>query len=118
MHLRICESLPKLSLKIHHSLTVPSDPTVAVSHGAVFRAMNKADGPKRIVQSNFGFLQIEERDLRLPAHRMATPTDGDFDGKMYIENVLDWVIKKVGVCFSSGLSDYLDPTANGHRNLY
>lgn len=71
------------------------DAAVSVSHGAVFRAMNKSDGPKRIVQSNFGFLQIEERNLRLAAHRVATPTDGDIDGKMYIKNVLDWVIKKV-----------------------
>ncbi|KAL4928281.1 Hsp70 family protein [Aspergillus undulatus] len=80
----------ELKIMTPHRIDTASD----VSHGAVFRALNKADGPKRIVQSNFGFLQIEEYNPKLPAHRLVTPTDNSTDGKKYVHNVLDWVIKK------------------------
>jgi hypothetical protein len=71
------------------------DMATAVSHGAVFRALNKDDGPTRKIQSNFGFLQIEQYSKTLPAHQAAVPTYNDTDGKRYIYDVLDWVIKKV-----------------------
>ncbi|KAL4944075.1 hypothetical protein BDV06DRAFT_233909 [Aspergillus oleicola] len=70
------------------------DTASTVSHGAVFRALNKADGPKRIIQSNFGFYQIEEYSPKVPAHRGICPTQNEVDGKKYVYNVLDWVIKK------------------------
>ncbi|KAL5341915.1 hypothetical protein BJX70DRAFT_395283 [Aspergillus crustosus] len=66
------------------------DSAVSVSHGAVFRALNKSDGPKRIVQSNFGFLQIEEYNKRLRAHQEAVATFNETDEKSYVYNVLDW----------------------------
>ncbi|KAL4982662.1 hypothetical protein BDW68DRAFT_182336 [Aspergillus falconensis] len=69
------------------------DSAVTVSHGAVFRALNKSDGPKRIVQSNFGFLQLELYSRRQPAHRDVVPIYNPTDGKRYVR-VLDWVIKK------------------------
>jgi hypothetical protein len=68
---------------------------VTVSHGAVFRAFNKSDGPKRIIQSNFGFLQLELYNKRLRAHQEAGSTTNPTDGKSYVHRVLDWVIKKV-----------------------
>ncbi|KAB8225612.1 hypothetical protein BDV33DRAFT_187395 [Aspergillus novoparasiticus] len=72
-----------------------SDMATAVSHGAVFRALNKEYGPKRKIQSNFGFLQIEPYDKKLPAHQVPeAPTHNTIDGKRYIYDVLDWVIKK------------------------
>jgi hypothetical protein len=67
----------------------------AVSHGAVFRTLNKEDGPSRKLQSNFGFLQIEEYDSKLPAHRSATPTHHPLNNRKYVFDVIDWVIKKV-----------------------
>ncbi|KAL3432223.1 hypothetical protein BDV09DRAFT_134023 [Aspergillus tetrazonus] len=69
------------------------DSAVTVSHGAVFRAFNKSDGPKRIVQSNFGFLQLELYSTRQPAHRGVSAIFNTIDGKKYVR-VLDWVIKK------------------------
>ncbi|KAL2869532.1 Hsp70 family protein [Aspergillus lucknowensis] len=69
------------------------DNAVTVSHGAVFRALNKSDGPKRIVQSNFGFLQWELYSKRHKGHRGVFPTTHKTDGKHYVR-VLDWVIKK------------------------
>ncbi|CBF85170.1 hypothetical protein AN1588.2 [Aspergillus nidulans FGSC A4] len=59
------------------------DSAVTVSHGAVFRAFNKSDGPKRIVQSNFGFLQLELYSTRQPAHRGVSPIFNAIDGKKY-----------------------------------
>jgi hypothetical protein len=67
----------------------------AVSHGAAFRTLNKEDGPSRKLQSNFGFLQLEEFEKNLPAHRLATPTHNPHNNRKYIYDVLDWVIKKV-----------------------
>ncbi|KAE8313546.1 hypothetical protein BDV41DRAFT_256217 [Aspergillus transmontanensis] len=76
-------------------LETEGDMATAVSHGAVFRALNKEYGPKRKIQSNFGFLQIEPYNKRLRAHRVpSTPTYHPVDGKRYIKNVLNWVIKK------------------------
>ena len=72
---------------------------MTVSHGAVFRAFNKSDGPKRIVQSNFGFLQLELYNKRQPAHRGVSPIFNTIDGKRYVR-VLDWVIKKVSELLS------------------
>ncbi|KAL2832670.1 hypothetical protein BJY01DRAFT_100189 [Aspergillus pseudoustus] len=79
------------SLKIMYP---PFDLYVTVSHGAVFRALNKSHGPKRIVQSNFGFLQIEQYNRRLLAHQKAGPRYNETDGRDYVHRVLDWVIKK------------------------
>ncbi|KAL2808863.1 hypothetical protein BJX63DRAFT_424297 [Aspergillus granulosus] len=59
------------------------DSTVTVSHGAVFRALNKSDGPKRVAQSNFGFLQLELYNERLSAHREVGRTFNHTDGKYY-----------------------------------
>lgn len=70
------------------------------SHGAVFRAMNKEHGPIRKLQSNFGFLQIEEYDPKNIGHRAGIATHNPIDGKRYIYSVLDWVIKKVLVIYS------------------
>lgn len=67
----------------------------AVSHGAVYRALNKEDGPIRKLQSNFGFLQIEEYQNKLRGHRGASPTYQPLNNKKYVYDVLDWVIKKV-----------------------
>ncbi|KAL4962170.1 Hsp70 family protein [Aspergillus stella-maris] len=69
------------------------DKFVIVSHGAVFRAFNKADGPKRIVQSNFGFLQFELYSNKEHAHLRESRRLNHQDGKYYVR-VLDWVIKK------------------------
>lgn len=66
---------------------------IAVSHGAVFRTLNKEDGPSRKLQSNFGFLQIEEYNNKL--HPAAIPIHNPLDNKKYVYDILDWVIKKV-----------------------
>ncbi|KAL4882515.1 hypothetical protein BJY04DRAFT_187211 [Aspergillus karnatakaensis] len=82
------------SLEIMYPPTKLSDHAISVSHGAVFRALNKSDGPRRIVQSNFGFLQIEKYSKRLRAHQQVVPEFNETDGTDYVHNVLDWVIKK------------------------
>ncbi|OKL63609.1 hypothetical protein UA08_00508 [Talaromyces atroroseus] len=70
------------------------DMAVAVSHGAVFRALNKEYGPRRQLQSNFGFLQIVEYNRKLRAHRAGFRTRNGINGKEYMYDVIDWVIKK------------------------
>jgi hypothetical protein len=80
----------------------------AVASGAVARALNKQNGPKRIVQCSYGFLRTEPYEPKVfPAHKHATPKDDKLDGDRYVK-VINYFMTKVGVdsprkaaCFKS-----------------
>lgn len=69
--------------------------STAVAHGAVFRAMNKEEGPERRLLSSYGFLLIEEYHPGLRGHQAASPRPNHLDGKKYVHDCLRWLIKKV-----------------------
>jgi hypothetical protein len=69
--------------------------STAVAHGAVFRAMNKADGPERRLLSSYGFLLTEEYDPAERGHQAAEVSTNDLDGKKYVRDCVRWLIKKV-----------------------
>jgi hypothetical protein len=68
----------------------------AIAHGAVLRAANKLNGPRREIQSSYGFLRTEPFDSEeFPQHKGAKKTRNEFDGYWYIKNTIHWLIKKV-----------------------
>lgn len=75
----------------------------AVASGAVLRALNKENGPKRHVLSSYGLLRTEPYEPevwdRYPevrdAHRSSRPTYNPHEGLRYIKDTLHWVVKKV-----------------------
>ncbi|PMD41330.1 hypothetical protein L207DRAFT_486961 [Hyaloscypha variabilis F] len=66
----------------------------AVSCGAVLRASNKKDGPKRFAHSSYGFLCKEPYDPRLfTAHLRTTPKSDAHDGDKYVD-VINYFMRK------------------------
>ncbi|KAJ5199425.1 hypothetical protein N7491_000016 [Penicillium cf. griseofulvum] len=65
-----------------------------VSGGAVYRAIDKSNGPRRKILANIGILQVEEKDRKLVAHRNIVPYFNPCDEKYYIGDCLNWIIKK------------------------
>lgn len=67
-----------------------------VSRGAVYRAIDKSNGPSRQIMANIGILQNEEYDNKYPGHR-DTPggTRHPKDKKLYVHRCVNWVIKRV-----------------------
>lgn len=69
-----------------------------MSSGAVLRALNKRDGPKRISRSSYGFLCTEEHEPdEFPAHRGIRPFSEPLDGRKYVKYTIFWLINKVSV---------------------
>ncbi|KAI3189013.1 hypothetical protein CBS147311_10009 [Penicillium roqueforti] len=80
-----------------------------VSRGAVYRAIDKSNGPSRQIMANIGILQNEEYDNKYPGHR-DTPggTRHPKDKKLYVHRCVNWVIKRGQIvafddCFSETL---------------
>ncbi|KAJ5645635.1 hypothetical protein N7507_011646 [Penicillium longicatenatum] len=66
-----------------------------VSRGAVYRAIDKSNGPSRHIMANIGILQIEEVINKLAAHRDAKERKRHpVNKRLYIPNCVNWVIKK------------------------
>ena len=65
--------------------------------GAVLRALNKSNGPARVSLSSYGFLRTEPHEPDcIEAHReVKKPTYDPLDGKHYVKNTIDWLVKKV-----------------------
>jgi len=67
----------------------------AVSVGAVLRAHNLDEGPKRVLQSSYGFLRTEPYEPEeYPEHSNATPFTSEMDGDLYVQTI-NYFIKKV-----------------------
>ncbi len=67
-----------------------------MASGALLRAFNKENGPKRQARSSYGILRTEPfRDWEEHKHRKIKPTYDAHDGMPYITNTIDWVLKLV-----------------------
>ena len=65
-----------------------------MARGAVLRALRKEDGPARVLQSSYGFIRTEIYNTQAQ-HAGQVPIKDKVDGKQYIDNTIEWVIKKV-----------------------
>jgi hypothetical protein len=74
-------------------------PTTAVVRGALLRAINKEDGPKRKSRSSFGFLRHEQYKA-FPEHEEAGVVSirDRFDGRPLVHDTLNWLIQAVSPC--------------------
>ncbi|CAH0056992.1 unnamed protein product [Clonostachys solani] len=64
----------------------------AVASGAVLRALNKSQGPKREARSSYGILRAEPFGEH-EEHKDLSPYYDRHDGQPYIRNTIDWVLK-------------------------
>lgn len=81
------------SLDLQQSLTRRS--VTAVASGAVARALNKDNGPKRYVQCSYGFLRSEPYEPKVfHAHLRATAKEDKLDGDSYVK-VINYFMTKV-----------------------
>ncbi|PCG93885.1 Hypothetical protein PENO1_081310 [Penicillium occitanis (nom. inval.)] len=91
-----------------------SDVSTIVSHGAVFRALNKENGPERTIMASFGLLQDERYNDKFEGHALHYITQGTMDpAEGWATNVIEWLIKtnkKVGlqVSYRSTLCQHFD----------
>jgi hypothetical protein len=73
-----------------------SDVSTIVSHGAVFRALNKENGPERTIMASFGLLQDERYNDKFEGHALHYITQGTMDpAEGWATNVIEWLIKTV-----------------------
>jgi hypothetical protein len=70
-----------------------SSAITAVASGAVLRAVNKEQGPKRDARSSYGILRREPYE-EFPEHTGGSKYYDPHDGLPYI-NTVDWVLKLV-----------------------
>lgn len=66
----------------------------AVAAGAVLRALNKSDGPKRIGQSSYGIIRSEVW-MDYPEHKDQRVDESAWDGELYVMRTILWVMKLV-----------------------
>ncbi|KAJ5242241.1 uncharacterized protein N7469_000568 [Penicillium citrinum] len=69
-----------------------------VSRGAVYRAIDKTNGPSRKIMANIGILQHEEQNSSFAGHRDAHihARLSKVNKRRYINDCVNWIIKKVG----------------------
>lgn len=70
--------------------------STAVARGAVLRALRKEDGPARVLQASYGFIRTERYNTQVE-HAAQVPITDNIDGNQYIDNTIEWVIKKVSI---------------------
>ncbi|KAJ5741976.1 hypothetical protein N7533_011385 [Penicillium manginii] len=76
-------------------LNVPRDLSQMVSKGAILRAVNKKNGPRRQMYSSYGFLQSEEYNPEDMSHKYYDSViHNDANGISYVRNCISWLIKK------------------------
>lgn len=67
-----------------------------MARGAVYRAINKSQGPLRRTTANIGILQTEVYNrVGFQGHRDAEPNRPSVDGQQYVEYTAQWIIRKV-----------------------
>ncbi|KAF3384715.1 hypothetical protein F1880_001924 [Penicillium rolfsii] len=95
---------------VRHALKAYLDPKIAllyqpdgeaetlVSRGAVYRAIDKTKGPSRKIMANIGILQHEEQNSNFAGHRDTHNhvKPSPVNGKRYVNDCVNWIIKKVG----------------------
>ncbi|OGM45256.1 hypothetical protein ABOM_006452 [Aspergillus bombycis] len=70
------------------------DMTTAVSRGGVLRALNKENGPRRKLRLNLGVRVSEPYNERFKGHKSARWSRHHLNGKKYVKDCMDWVIRK------------------------
>ena len=78
------------------SLVITHHIDSAVARGAVLRALNKEDGPRRITRTSYRILRSDFYDSGLPEHRGLRGRRYAVDGLVHIEKCIHWQILKVG----------------------
>ncbi|KAK7998891.1 hypothetical protein PG991_014566 [Apiospora marii] len=73
-------------------LVKPRHATTAVASGAVLRAFNKEQGPKRLARSSYGILRTEPFG-ECEEHEGLRPYYNPYDGQPYIKDTVDWILK-------------------------
>jgi hypothetical protein len=72
-----------------------SEIDTVVSRGTVYRAIDKSNGPARQIIANFGLLQLEEYNSKCAPHRDAMLRFNNHDRRRYVDDCVNWIIKKV-----------------------
>jgi hypothetical protein len=66
----------------------------AVAAGAVARALNKDNGPKRYAQCSYGLMRLEPYEPKVfPAHVHATAKEDKLDGDRYVKVINYFMIR-------------------------
>ncbi|KAI3339160.1 hypothetical protein F4824DRAFT_456252 [Ustulina deusta] len=89
--------LRMLSIRIGFDVdwVVRENKVAAVASGAVLRALNKDNGPRRLLRSSYGIRRDEPHDRRLHG-KSAKPYRDPIDGLMYMRTI-DWVLQRTTV---------------------
>jgi len=103
------EDIPTIKLiedakKRHVHLNIPNrthdlmpKSNAAVSSGAVLRASNKKDGPRRFAHSSYGFLRREPYEpQQFPAHSRSMARVDIDDGEKYVD-VINYFMRKASL---------------------
>lgn len=72
----------------------PSSAT-AVASGAVLRALNKENGPRRFARSSYGLLRSEPYGDYPEQQKGVRPYYDPDDGLPYVWQTIKWVVKRV-----------------------
>lgn len=80
-------------------LVLPRHVDSAVARGAVLRALNKEDGPRRFTRISYGIIRSNLYDPDLPEHQGLRGRIWAVDGQLYIEKCIHWQILVVGCPF-------------------
>ncbi|KAL4919237.1 hypothetical protein BDW62DRAFT_200116 [Aspergillus aurantiobrunneus] len=70
------------------------DMATAVSRGGILRALNKEDGPRRMLRLNLGVCVTEPLNQRFSGHRISPSFTHHLNKQKYVGNCIDWVIRK------------------------
>ena len=99
---RVREIETSVSRLAMHSTVFPllMNRSTAVARGAVLRALRKEEGPARVLQASYGFIRTERFETQAE-HVGQVPITDKVDGNKYIDNTIDWVIKKVSITKSN-----------------
>ncbi|KAK4442553.1 hypothetical protein QBC34DRAFT_23733 [Podospora aff. communis PSN243] len=72
--------------------STPQHTATAVARGAVLRALNKENGPRRQARTSYGIWRSEEYGA-FPEHAEAKKSYDKHDGLEYAAGTIDWVLK-------------------------
>jgi hypothetical protein len=96
--------------QLTNSFIQKRDMSTVVSHGAVFRALNKEDGPQRKIMASLGVLQYEIYNPNIKANLLSSDNRREgMDGKSYVRDVIEWLIRRVCYLLSGPASFRASP---------
>ncbi|ETS77294.1 hypothetical protein PFICI_11168 [Pestalotiopsis fici W106-1] len=89
--------LADLTQRTGHTIKLTKSPSsantiTAVASGAVLRAFNKEQGPRRLARSSYGILRTEPFGDYPDEHKGVKPSYDRHDGLPYVKRTIDWVL--------------------------